>query len=246
MAEILLVTSGKGGTGKSTVALLAGRALAAMGKNALLLELDCGLRGLDLLSGVSDKLVYDLSDVLTGRCAPVKAITPIETARGNLHLIAAPNDRHFLLQRKPLAELIAGLSGCYDFLLLDLGAGLGTAFDVASALCDLALVVSTCDPVSLRDANAAARALGNRPARLVLNKFAPRQLTGELSYIDDAIDFAAIQLISVIPQEEGLGVALQAGRLPAASAAIAETQDLARRLCGEDIPLDQKRLRQRR
>ena len=93
MPKILLVTSGKGGTGKTTVSMLLAHALCRRDRNVLLIELDSGLRGLDLLLGVSDRVVYDLSDYLCGRCKPVKAVTVCDVPKGNLHLIAAPSDR---------------------------------------------------------------------------------------------------------------------------------------------------------
>ncbi|MEG1849687.1 MAG: septum formation initiator, partial [Oscillospiraceae bacterium] len=82
---------------------------------------DSGLRGLDLMLGVTDRVVYDLSDVLCGRCRPAKAIVSVPTARGNLHLLAAPVNRFFVPDRANLARLLTGLTGCYDLLLFDTG-----------------------------------------------------------------------------------------------------------------------------
>jgi len=243
MARIVLITSGKGGTGKTTVTQLLGRALAERGKNVLLLELDSGLRGLDLMFGVSDRIVYDLSDVLRGGCRPAQAIVPIETARGNLHLIAAAVDRHFLPDARNLSALLRGLSGCYDFLLLDTAAGLARSFDLAAAEADEALIVTTADRVSARDA-ASAAALLPCPARLVINRFERRCLKGDIPTLDAVIDCAGVQLISVIPQDPAVPAAAALGAaLPASSPARAEIDDLTRRLLGERVPLNQKRLR---
>lgn len=244
MQRTLLVTSGKGGTGKTTVCLLLARALCAQGKNVLLLELDSGLRGLDLLLGVSDKVVYDLSDILAGRCRPAKAVTVCEVPRGNLHLIAAPLDRYYVSNREALAALLLGLSNCYDFLLLDAAAGLGRGFDVAASVCDGALIVSTADPVSIRDAAKTAQALAGRQPRLVVNQFSRKQLTAELPDLDAVIDAVGAQLISVIPKDPLISIYhAQARALPENSSAALEADDLAHRLLGERVLLSTQRIK---
>ncbi len=243
MPKVLLVTSGKGGTGKSTVSQLLGRSLAARGKNVLLVELDAGLRGLDLMLGVSDRVVYDLGDVLTGRCRPVKAVVIVDTPAGNLHLIAAPVDRHFVPDRTNLRLLLKGLSGCYDFLILDTAAGLGRSFDVAASAADEALIVATADTVSARDAAKTAQTL-TCPARLIINQFTAKRLTGDLPDLDAVIDRAGVQLISVIPFDPAVSAACSAGSpLPDDSRAGGEIADLCRRLLGERVFLNIRRLK---
>lgn len=244
MSEILVVTSGKGGTGKTTVSLLLAQALCRRGKNVLLLELDSGLRGLDILLGVSDKVVFDLSDVLTGRCKPVKAITVCETPTGNLHLIPAPNDRYFVPDESGLSFLLKGLSGCYDYLILDTAAGLGRGFDIACSVCTGALIVTTPDPVSVRDAAKAASEMRKIPTRLVINKFTRRSLNGELPNIDSIIDTVGAQLISVIASDPAVVKQFASGgELPASSPVYREIDDLARRIMGERVKLNIDRLK---
>ncbi len=244
MPKILLVTSGKGGTGKTTVSLLLAHALCRKGRNVLLIELDSGLRGLDLLLGVSDRVVYDLSDYLCGRCRPAKAIVPCEVPCGNLHLLAAPSDRHFVPDQQALAQLLRSLSSCYDDLILDTAAGLGRGFDVASALCTAALIVTTPDPVSVRDASKAASMLLRTPPRLVVNRFSSRQLSSDLPDLDAIIDTVGAQLISVIPEDPAVAQSAARGVLPPAdSPAMGEIEDLSRRLLGERVLLNTGRLR---
>ncbi len=245
MPRSILITSGKGGTGKSTVTQLLGRALADMDQNVLLLELDCGLRGLDLMLGVSDRVVYDLSDLLTGGCKPAQAVVPVDVPRGNLHLIAAPADRLFRMDTRALGSLLRMLAACYDYLLLDTAAGLGPTLDAAAVVAEEALIVTTADRVSARDANAAAQLI-DCPSRLVINRFLTDDLKGDLPTLDAVIDCAGVQLISVIPYDPAVPVANATGSaLPASSRAGGEIADLARRLSGERIPLNQKRLRGR-
>lgn len=244
MSNIMMVTSGKGGTGKTTVALLLAKALCRHGKNVLLLELDSGLRGMDILLGVSDKVVYDLSDVLLGRCKPAKAITVCDCENGNLHLIAAPVNRRFVPDKDKLAELLQGLGGCYDYLLLDCAAGLGKSFDCARAVCGGALVVCTADSVSVRDASIAVQSLDGVNARLVINKFSRRLLNDSIPDLDAVIDAAGAQLISVIPEDNAVyRLSTLHGNLNADSNAFLEIEDLARRILGEKIRLNVGRLK---
>lgn len=244
MANILVVTSGKGGTGKTTVSYLLAQALCRRQKNVLLLELDSGLRGLDLIMGVSDKIVYDLSDVLSGRCKPVKAITICNVPQGNLHLIPAPVDRHFLPDRASLTALLKGLAGCYDYLILDTSAGLGRGFDVACSVCNSALIVCTADPVSVRDAAKAAQILQEKKPRLVINKFFRHILSKDMPDLDAVIDRVGAQLIAVIPEDLSVGQLLAKGEpLPQSSLAWREADDLARRLLGERVRLNAERLK---
>lgn len=244
MSNILVVTSGKGGTGKTTVSYLLAQALCRREKNVLLLELDSGLRGLDLMMGISDRVVYDLSDVLCGRCKPVKAITVCDVPKGNLHLIAAPVDRHFLPDRTNLAALLKGLGGCYDYLILDASAGLGRGFDVACSVCDGALIVCTADPVSVRDASKAAQVLKTKKPRLVINKFLRRILSKDLTDLDAVIDRVGAQLIAVIPEDPLVAHLLPKGeQLPYNSAALREIDDMAKRILGERVRLNAERFK---
>jgi septum site-determining protein MinD len=244
MSNVLVVTSGKGGTGKTTVSYLLAQALCRRHKNVLLLELDSGLRGLDLIMGVSDKIVYDLSDVLSGRCKPVKSITVCNVPQGNLHLIPAPVDRHFVPDRTSLTALLKGLAGCYDYLILDTSAGLGRGFDVACSVCNNALIVCTADPVSVRDAAKAAQILQEKKPKLVINKFLRHILSKDLPDLDAVIDHVGAQLIAVIPEDPLVERLLAKGEsLPQSSLAWREVEDMTRRILGERVRLNVERLK---
>lgn len=239
MSEVLMVTSGKGGVGKTTISLLLARQLCRFGKNVLLLELDSGLRGLDILLGVTDRVVFDLSDVLTGRCKPIDTIAVCDVPKGNLHLIAAPNDRKFIPETKSLLSLLKGLAGCYDYLILDCAAGLGKAFDIAKSVCTGALIVATPDMVSTRDAAKAAQELRDVPTRLVINKFSRKALSKELPNLDSIIDIVGVQLIAVIASDPMMQKRFStAVTLPPYNAVYRQTEALARRVMGERIRLN--------
>jgi len=243
MSKTILITSGKGGTGKSVVANFLCRALANKGNNVLLLELDSGLRGLDIMLGVSDKVVYDLGDVLNYTCKPSKAIIGIPTNKGNFHYMSAPNDRFFQAYSGNLKLLIKGLSAIYDYVIMDSPAGIGKNFDEMAKTSDLALVVVTPDLINIRDAEKVGGMLPCE-TRLVINKFHPTFLRGNIKTIDDIIDGTKIQLISVIPADGYVFPSISEGKeLPKKSKARAEISDLARRIDGEIIPLNMKRIK---
>ena len=151
-AQTIMICSGKGGTGKSTVSVLLGAQLGAWSRRVLLIELDSGLRSVDMIAGVYGKTVYDIEDVLCGRCDGSKAIVPSPLYPG-LSVISAPYEGGEV-RAAPLAGLILAMREYFDYILLDTAAGMGAPFTAANRLADRALVVLTPDPVALRDGRA--------------------------------------------------------------------------------------------
>jgi septum site-determining protein MinD len=243
MAISLLFTSGKGGTGKTTLTQCVARALCRRKKNVLVLELDSGLRGLDLMLGVSDRVVFDLSDVLCGRCKPSKAIVSCFAEPGSLHLIAAPLDASFEPPRGRLDRFIHSALSYYDFVLVDGSAGIGRSTEIAGSVCSGALIVSACDPITVRDGAKVSDSLRGLPRRMILNRFLRRQLCGDLADIDALIDRVGVQLISVVPEDPAVPYFCSRGlALPRESPAAQEIEDLTSRLLGESVPLRENRL----
>ncbi|MCI8440910.1 MAG: septum site-determining protein MinD [Provencibacterium sp.] len=240
MSHIKLVTSGKGGAGKSTVSVYSAAALVRRGRRVLLLEMDAGLRGLDILLGVCDRTVFDMSDVLEGRCEPVKAIVECAWCPG-LHLMPAPLDRSFFPCSGDLARLCRGLSSYYDYLLIDTPAGLGIGFEVSLSVAQSAFIVATPDPVAVRDAASVAALIFERgltDVKLLINRLPPRPGQMLVSDLDSCIDTVGAQLIGVIPEERALAAAsARGGELPADSPAGAEFLRIAGRIEGEYTPL---------
>ena len=144
-----MICSGKGGTGKSTVSVLLGAGLARLGRKVLLVELDSGLRSVDIIAGVYGRTVYDIEDVLCGRCEPAKAIVPSPLYAG-LSVISAPYEGGEVAA-VPLGRLLQAVRPYFDLILLDTAAGMGAPFTAAATVADRALLVLTPDPVALRD-----------------------------------------------------------------------------------------------
>lgn len=240
MVQILLVTSGKGGVGKSTVSAFVAAALARLGRKTLAIELDAGLRTLDILLGVSDKAVFDLSDVLQGRCSWEKAAL-VSAHQPLLHLLTAPAKRGFHPGGAALAELCGKLRSHFDYLIFDTPAGMGDELDAALAVADGALLVATPDPVAMRDAASVASVVfehGIQNVKLVINRVLPkpRQLT--IRNLDEMIDTIGVQLIGVLPEDGALSQAAALGRpLPEGSLAKREMENIANRMEGRYVPL---------
>ena len=234
-AQCIMVCSGKGGTGKSTVSVLLGACLARLGRKTLLVELDSGLRSVDIIAGVYGRTVYDIEDVLCGRCEGAKAVVPSPLYPG-LSVISAPYEGG-AVEAAPLGRLLTAMRPYFDFILLDTAAGMGAPFTAASTVADKALLVLTPDPVALRDGKIVADRLlaGGRPqsaVRLVMNRVR-RESFGKnaaVADLDECIDTVGVQL-AVIPESRVSQLAGANGTVPpAADPAAVAGQAMAKRL----------------
>lgn len=240
-AVIIAFASGKGGTGKSTVSVLTGGALAALNQKVLLVELDSGLRSVDMIAGVSGQTVYDVEDVLSGRVAPVKAVVPSPTYPG-LSIISAPYSGGGVVQPQALKILCTQLRSHFDYILLDTAAGLGAPFWAAAATAHRMMLVLTPDPVALRDGRIIADELADKAnhMRLILNRVDPPHILrdGILRDLDEAIDIVGVQLLGVVPESPAIAKAAFSGDpLPKNGAENAVFAAIAKRIMGKDIPL---------
>ena len=226
-ANVIMVASGKGGTGKSTVAVLLGAELAARGRRVLLVELDSGLRSVDYIAGVYGKTVYDVEDVLNGRCEAGKAVVESPVYR-NLYVISAPYSGGHILPAA-LRVFVEKVGPVFDTIVLDTAAGMGVPFEAAMGVAHRALLVLTPDPVSIRDGRIVCDALeagGCPEIRLIINKV-PRTLAN-----------CGAQLIGVVPFSTEIHTAGATGAplAPAGRPRLA-LRAIAARLCGQYTPL---------
>lgn len=219
----IAVVSGKGGTGKSTFSCGLGRALAKRGKSVLVIDADAGLRCLDIMLGVSEQLLFDLGDVLCGRCDLDGAVIEVT---GGLHLLAAPLQGG--IDAAALGDLVEGCRSQYDFVIIDSTAGVDSGFEAARAAADRALIVTSPDAVSVRDAGRVSALLeGATPHRLVINRYTG----GTVGELDGVIDGACSQLIGIVPFDMRLQRGKSHRRTRRAFARIAD------RLCGREVRL---------
>ncbi|MBQ6268089.1 MAG: P-loop NTPase [Clostridia bacterium] len=237
MAQTILIFSGKGGTGKSSVTVGLGRALAAMDKRVLLVDCDIGLRCLDLLLGAAQDVVFDWGDLLLDRCSAADAILP-----GEVDLLAAPRRYDPSFDAAGFAAMLQMLQANYDYILLDAPAGIGTGLLLAAAGADSAVGVTTPDAVCVRSccaAYSALRAQGLTDARLIINLFEVRPvLHGRLLNVDQCIDETGIRLLGAVPRDPAVSFCSVTGKAPDEfSPASLAYERIARRLCGEKVPL---------
>ena len=237
MGKVILVASGKGGTGKSTAAAALACALAELGRRVVCMDADAELRNLDLCLGLSDCAVMDYGDVLANRCSLSDALTP-SREYPSLFLLAAPTE-------PPEGEaetLLPALKLDFDYCLLDCPGGL-LAVSHFSPSADLALVVATTDPCSQRDAARAVQVLaehGLKNARLIINRVSRRFLRSTEATLDDTIDSVGLQLIGYVPEDQNVALALALGKpllTLSRRGAAAAFRRIAKRLDGQTVPL---------
>lgn len=239
MPETILITSGKGGVGKSTVCTMVGTALARQGSRVLMLETDCGLRSLDVMNGAEERAIYDLADVLMGRCEPIRAIVPSSMAQG-LFLLPAPNRHTYIPEHSGLEKLLQGLEEYYDFVLVDCPAGFGRIMEEVLMVAKKGIVVTLPNFICSRDAAKAGDLLEEAgiPGRLVINMLPKRFVpTDTVPDLDAVIDLTGLQLLGVVPEDEGMNQALNTGRPCWGCPASQAFEDMALRLRGKEVPL---------
>lgn len=244
MGEAYVITSGKGGVGKTTTSANIGAALALQGKKVCMLDTDIGLRNLDVVMGLENRIIYDLVDVAEGRCRVQQAL--IKDKRFDcLHLIpAAQTKDKSAVSPEQMKEIIDSLRDDYDFILIDCPAGIEQGYKNAVAGADHAIVVTTPDTAAVRDADRIVGLLeqeGITPPRLVINRVRQHLSdSGEMLDVDDVTSTLAIDLLGVIVDEDDVLKAAHKGEPiamnPNSKASIGY-RNIARRMMGESVPL---------
>ncbi len=243
MGKAIVVTSGKGGVGKTTTTANIGAGLAVLGHKVALVDADIGLRNLDLFMGLENRVVYHLVDVIEGRASWKKAIIR-DKRMENLVLLpsAQARDKDSVTPRQ-MKQLINELKEEFDFVLLDCPAGIEGGFKNAVAGADQAIVVVNPEISSVRDAD---RVIGLLEAEeikeigLVVNRLKPNMVKrGEMLAIKDIVDLLAVNLLGIVPEDEGIVISSNKGEPiafnHAAKAGLA-FQNISRRLSGEEVP----------
>lgn len=243
MSEVLVVASGKGGTGKTTLCASLASCLAAMGKKVLAIDCDIALHNLDIALGMSDCATISFLDVMMENHYLYEA--PEHPSIPGLHLLTAPGKtRAGLVDDVIFGRLIEEAAESFDWILLDAPAGVGFGFDLATMYATRAIVVTTADAASMRDAQFAATLLGDRSIEhihLVVNRVTRRLLGALRSNVDDMIDHVGLPLLGLIPEDPMVPVAAgepsQALVLCSHKGAAMACLHIARRLLGLDTPL---------
>lgn len=242
MGTAIVVTSGKGGTGKTTLTAGISSCLAAIGRRVLCIDMDIGLRNLDISLGMTDRVIMDFSDVVEGRCTLERGAAAHPVIDG-LYLLTAPMRLPAgRISPQQMARFLEQAKGSFDYVLIDSPAGIGSGFQLAVAGADRAVVVTTNDPSALRDAQRAVAELSKilPDIHLVMNRIQPKVLKRLHTTIDDAMDTAGLPLLGVVPEDPQVTLALGAGQplvLASRKGAAVACLNIARRIDGQRIPL---------
>lgn len=236
MGKIFAVTSGKGGVGKSTFSVGISISLAHTNSNVLLIDMDSGLRCLDLMLSVSDKLVFDIADVLNGTELE-DAVLHVESVKG-LNLLAASYEEE--IDSEKFSEFISTTKDLYDYIVLDFPAGIDLANYKNLPSDTVFITICTPDPISIRDASFMANKISqfSENRRIVINKFSLKNIkSGKNANIDEIIDSSQTRLLGIVPFDENMPHLSLRQRLKTSYKTYKAYTRIAKRLCGENIPL---------
>ena len=244
MGEVIVVTSGKGGVGKTTTTANLGSALALRGKKVVLIDTDIGLRNLDVVMGLENRIVYDIVDVVEEKCKLKQALIKDKRFKDLFLLPAAQTRDKSAVNEEQMKDLTDKLREEFDYILIDCPAGIEQGFKNAIAGANRAIVVSTAEISSIRDADRIIGLLESAEIKnpeLVINRLRPNMVKrGEMMDVEDIVDLLSIDLIGVIPDDEYIITQTNKGE-PAVSNKKSPSgkgyMEIARRILGENIDI---------
>ena len=243
MSEVIVVTSGKGGVGKTTTSANVGTGLAKLNKKVVLIDTDIGLRNLDVVMGLENRIVYNLVDVVEGNCRAKQAMIK-DKRYPNLYLLPSAQTRDKTsVTPEQMVALIEELKEEFDYIILDCPAGIEQGFKNAIAGADRALVVTTPEVSAIRDAD---RIIGLLEAEqmksvdLIVNRIRMDMVKkGDMMSIEDVVDILAINLIGAVPDDENIVISTNQGEplvgddtLPGQA-----YMNICKRVLGEEVPM---------
>ncbi len=244
MGEVIVITSGKGGVGKTTTTANIGTGLALSGHKVVLIDTDIGLRNLDVVMGLENRIVYDLVDVVEGVCRVKQALIKDKRYEGLYLLPAAQTRDKSSVTPEQMINLINELKAEFDYIIVDCPAGIEQGFKNAIAGANRAIVITTPEVSAVRDADRIVGLLEAnelRNPKLIINRVRIDMVKrGDMMSIDDIIDILAIDLIGVVPDDEKIVISTNRGE-PAVnddkSLAGQAYRNITKRIQGEEVPI---------
>ncbi|MDD2420809.1 MAG: septum site-determining protein MinD [Heliobacteriaceae bacterium] len=246
MGEVIVITSGKGGVGKTTTTANLGAGLAALGYKVVLVDTDIGLRNLDVVMGLENRIVYDIVDATSGQISVNKALIKDKRfSDGRLCLLPAAQTRDkTAVNPNQMRKLCEELKKDFDFVLIDCPAGIEQGFRNAVAGAEKAIVITTPEVSAIRDADRIVGLLEAqelRNPRLIINRLRPGMVRkGDMMSIEDMVEILAIDVLGVVPEDDLIIVSTNKGEpavLDEKSRAGQAFRNITRRLTGVDVPL---------
>jgi len=241
--KVVTITSGKGGVGKTTVTANLGSSLASLDQKVVCIDADIGLRNLDVVLGLENRIVYDIVDVIEGRCRLRQAMIR-DKRLSSLYLIPAAQKRDkSAVTPSDMVRLCDELRSEFDWVIVDSPAGIERGFRNAIAPADLVYVITNPEISAVRDAD---RIIGlieaeeKGPARLIINRVNFDMVRrGDMISTEDIVDLLAIEIIGIVPEDEKVVISTNRGQpisLDGKSAAGEAFRNIARRTLGESVP----------
>jgi septum site-determining protein MinD len=245
VGEAIVITSGKGGVGKTTTSANVGTALALQGKKVCLVDTDIGLRNLDVVMGLENRIIYDLVDVVEERCKIHQALVKDKRFDDKLFLLpAAQTSDKTAVTPEQMKKLIGTLKQDYDYIIIDCPAGIEQGYKNAVAGADRAIVVTTPEISAVRDADRIIGLLEKEdiePPKLIINRIRTHMMkSGEMLDVDEITTHLSIDLIGIVADDDNVIKSSNKGEPiamdPSSKASIAY-RNIARRILGESVPL---------
>lgn len=241
-ARKIVITSGKGGVGKTTTTANVGAALAKRGKRVILVDADIGLRNLDLVLGLEKRIVFDVVEVAEGRCQLRQALIKDKRFESLSVLPAAQTRDKDAITEEQFASIVDQAAEISDYVLIDCPAGIEAGFRNAIAGASEAIVVTTPEVSSIRDADRVVGKLGDKhlPTRLIVNRLRPDMVrNGDMLSVEDVCEILSIELLGIVPDDEEVIDTTNRGEpivLDATAKLGAIYDKIVRRLEGEVVP----------
>lgn len=242
MGEVIVVTSGKGGVGKTTTTANVGTGLAKLDKKVVLIDTDIGLRNLDVVMGLENRIVYNLVDVIEGNCRIKQALIK-DKRYNNLYLLPSAQTRDkSAVTPEEMKLLCEQLKDEFDYIIMDCPAGIEQGFKNAIAGADRALVVTTPEVSAVRDAD---RIIGlleaneMKKTQLIVNRLRIDMVNrGDMMSSDDVVDILAIDLVGIVPDDENIVIATNNGEPLVGNETLAGQayMNICKRITGEEVP----------